>query len=66
MPDRMPDDGARLDAELVRAGTRALARARGRGIQAGLVTVDGVTAVKASTKVSVRMRCSRSKAAITT
>ena len=47
MPEAM-----RLDAELVRRG---LARSRAlavEAIQAGLVSVDGVTAVKASTKVT--------------
>jgi 23S rRNA (cytidine1920-2'-O)/16S rRNA (cytidine1409-2'-O)-methyltransferase len=47
----MPDEGARLDAELVRRG---LARSRAlavEAIQAGLVSIDGATAVKASTKV---------------
>ena len=47
----MPDEGGRLDAELVRRG---LARSRAlavEAIQAGLVSVDGVTAAKASTKV---------------
>ena len=49
----MPDEaGGRLDAELVRRG---LARSRAlavEAIQAGLVSVDGATAVKASTKVA--------------
>ena len=47
----MPDDGARLDAELVRRGlvrSRALAV---EAVQAGLVTVDGVAVVKASARV---------------
>jgi len=48
----MPDEGGRLDAELVRRG---LARSRAlavEAIQAGLVSIDGATAVKPSTKVS--------------
>ncbi len=49
----MPDEGGgRLDAELVRRG---LARSRAlavEAIQAGLVSIDGVTAIKASTKVT--------------
>ena len=49
----MPDEGGgRLDAELVRRG---LARSRAlavEAIQAGLVSIDGVTATKAATKVT--------------
>jgi len=49
----MPDaSGARLDAELVRRG---LARSRATAVEAiarGLVTVDGVPAVKASARVA--------------
>jgi 23S rRNA (cytidine1920-2'-O)/16S rRNA (cytidine1409-2'-O)-methyltransferase len=47
----MADDGARLDAELVRRG---LARSRAQAseaIAAGLVTVDGKPVVKAATRV---------------
>ena len=50
--DSVSTEAARLDAELVRRG---LARSRAlavEAIQAGLVSVDGATAVKASTKVA--------------